>query len=49
MPELNNVQAIREYFALNGGREVTLQELKALTAEDRAELGELARIELARM
>ncbi len=47
MPEtLNNVQAIRMYFAKDGGREVTLAEMKELTREDRAELGALAAKEL---
>lgn len=49
MPEeLNNVQAIRAYFALDGGREVTLAELKELSPADRQELGDLARAELSK-
>lgn len=38
---MNNIQAIKAYFSKNGGRPVTMQELKDLTKEDRAELGKL--------
>lgn len=44
--KLNNIQAIKEYFAKDGGRPVTMQELKDLSKEDRAELGALAAKEL---
>lgn len=43
---MSNVSAIKRFFELDGGRQVTMAEMKALTKEDREELGELARIEL---
>lgn len=48
--ELTNVAAIRQYFSGGGkwGRKVEMQELKDLTMKDRVELGELAKIELAK-
>lgn len=42
----SDVVLIKEFFEKDGGRKVTLEEMKALTAEDRKELGSLARIEL---
>lgn len=47
MPEMTNVAAIRAFFEANGGRKVTMDEVKALSAEDRQELGDLARAALA--
>ncbi len=38
--QLTNVQAIKEYFARDGGRAVTLAEMQELTREDRIKLGE---------
>ena len=47
MPEiLNRIETIKRYFALDDGRPVTLQELKALTPEDRGELAALAAKEM---
>lgn len=43
---VNNIEAIKTYFEQNGGRKVTMTELKELTAADRAELGQLAAKEL---
>lgn len=45
MPDekLSNVQAIRKFFD-----NVSMNELKSLSKEDREELGELARIELSK-
>lgn len=45
---MTNVVAIKKYFGdtLLHNRPVTMQELKALTAEDRKELGTLAAKEL---
>lgn len=38
----SSVEAIREYFGPNnGGKEVSTQELRALSTEDRVELGAL--------
>ena len=38
---MNNIEAIKTYFEADGGRKVTMTELKELTAADRAELGKL--------
>jgi len=46
MKVMNRIQTIQAYFAMNGGRPVTLQEMKALTPEDRKELAELAAKEM---
>lgn len=43
MAEITNVAAIKMFFG-----NVTMAEMKALSAEDRAELGTLARAELAK-
>lgn len=43
------VEAIRSYFETDGGRKVTLEELKALTVEDKMELAELAAQALNRL
>jgi hypothetical protein len=40
-PITSNVTLIKKYFEL-GGRKVEMSEMKALTAEDREELGKLA-------
>ena len=45
MPIVSNVTLIKKFFEL-GGRKVEMAEMKALTAEDREELGKLARIAL---
>ncbi len=48
MPELGNIKAIKQYLEEGPhGRQVTLQELKVCSPEERAELGELCRQELA--
>jgi hypothetical protein len=44
--EMSNTQAIKVYFEKDGGRTVTLQEMKELTRDDRQELGALAAKEL---
>jgi len=42
--KLSNIKAIREFFSEgNSGREVTIQEFKDLTSQDREELGDLCR------
>ncbi len=47
MPEkVSSVIAIKRYFETDGGRNVTLQEIKDLPPEDRDELGPLAAKEL---
>lgn len=46
MEQLNRIQAIKRYFEKDGGRTVTLQEIKELTKEDRHELADLAAKEL---
>lgn len=43
---ITNVKAVRDYFEADGGRKVNMAELKALSKEDRIELGALAAIEL---
>jgi len=46
---MNNVAAIRTYFeqidkiAPNGGKKITMSELKGMSAKDREELGDLCR------
>lgn len=49
--KVSNVRAIREYFAKPDhispdGHKPSVTEFKALTSEDKEELGQLARIEL---
>lgn len=46
---LANVTAIKKFFELDGGRKVGMDEMKALSTEDRAELGRLATVELAKL
>ena len=41
-PIISNVTLIKKYFEL-GGRKVEMAEMKALSADDREELGKLAR------
>jgi hypothetical protein len=36
-----NVKHIKMFFELNGGRKVEMAEMKALSTEERAELGQL--------
>lgn len=44
MPDLtSDVVAIKTYFEKDGGRKVTIEEMKALTPDDRKELGNLVR------
>jgi len=44
---MSNVAALRDYLAAGPhGRRVEMNELKALTAEERQELGDLARVAL---
>jgi hypothetical protein len=45
---LSNVTLIKKYFEL-GGRKVEMNEMKALTAEDREELGKMAREALEKL
>lgn len=40
--EVTNVQAIKEFFEANGGRKVEMSEMKALSRDEREELGRLA-------
>ena len=42
MAAVNNIEAIRNFFESNGGRKVTMAELKALSVEERSELGALS-------
>lgn len=42
METMTNMKAIRTFFEADGGRKLTMDELKALPKEDRAELGALA-------
>ncbi|GEM_PF-5334260 len=49
MESRNNAVAIKKFFEANGGRKVSLEELKSLTDAERKELGELAAIELEKM
>ena len=42
MEKLNRVAAIKRYFEADGGKPITMAELKALTDKDRTELAELA-------
>ena len=44
-PIVSNVTLIKKFFE-QGGRKVEMAEMKALTAEDREELGKSARIAL---
>ena len=41
MREVTNTQAIRDFFEQDGGRKVTMDELKKLPMSDREELGAL--------
>lgn len=41
-PLVSNVTNIKRFFESNGGRKVSMDEMKALTPEDRNELGKLA-------
>ena len=41
-PIVSNVTLIKKFFEL-GGRKVEMAEMKALTADDREELGKMAR------
>jgi len=47
-PIVSNVTLIKKYFEL-GGRKVEMSEMKALSADDREELGKMARIELQKL
>lgn len=44
--EISAVAAIKKYMELNGDRSVTMEEMKALSKEERDELGALAAKEL---
>jgi len=39
MPELSNVAAIKIFFEQDNGRKVDLQEVKALSGDERLEIG----------
>jgi hypothetical protein len=41
--EISNLAAIRTYFQKDGGRKVEMAELKALTPNERDELGKLSK------
>lgn len=41
MDQMTNVKAIREFFERDGGRKVSMDEFRALSTEDRKELGSL--------
>lgn len=43
---MTNTQAIKQFFEQGGGRKVTLDELKKLSNDERAQLGALAAAEL---
>jgi len=47
-PIISNVTLIKKFFEL-GGRKVEMAEMKALSADDREELGKLARVELQKL
>jgi hypothetical protein len=47
-PITSNVTLIKKFFEL-GGRKVEMAEMKALSADDREELGKLAREALAKI
>ena len=40
--KMNRMKAIRTFFESDGGRKVTMDEMKALTSEERKELAELS-------
>ena len=40
---MNNVQAIKTVMEADGGRKLTMKELKDLTPEQRQELGDMCR------
>jgi hypothetical protein len=42
MRKMTRVKALREFFEQDGGRRLTMEELKDLPKEDREELGNLA-------
>ena len=46
---MSNAVAIKRYFELDGGKKVSISEVQQLTSEDKQELGELARVELAKV
>lgn len=46
---LSNVTLIKKFFEMDGGRKVEMSEMKALTPEDRQELGLLAGEALKKM
>lgn len=45
----NNVTAIKKFFELNGGRKISMDELKALSIDERNELGKLCAEALAKV
>ncbi len=42
MRKMSRVKALREFFEADGGRRLSMEELKNLPPEDRKELGDLA-------
>lgn len=48
MPVLNNVEAIKKFFEKDGGKKITMPDLKNLSTEERQELADLCRAELAK-
>jgi len=45
----NNAKSIKVFFELSGGCKVEMAEMKALSADERAELGRLAQAELIKL
>jgi hypothetical protein len=43
---MTNVAAIKLFFESDGGRKVTMEEMKALSVDERAEIGKLCMEEL---
>lgn len=43
---MSRIAAIRKYFERDGGRKLSMDELRMLTTQDRHELGQLAAREL---
>ena len=43
---MTSIQAIKTFFEADGGKRVTMDELKKVPKDDRAELAELAAVEL---
>ena len=46
MEKMTRIKAIKTFFEADGGRKVSMQEMKKLTDDDKNELGQLACKEL---